>query len=441
MKHEFAIWISGVVLVLGLVSATGCDQEGPFTNEELRSLQPFRLASTLAPHDDSNSFAEDPQAAQLGKKLFYDARVGGTLGSYNDGTSNGSLGKAGETGRIACASCHQLDTGGSDHRSGGATSLGANYSERNAPSVINAAFSLWQFWDGRKDSLWSQALSPTENEVEGNGSRLVVAHLIYDNYKSDYEGIFGPMPSLTDHTRFPAAGKPGDAAFDGMADADKEAVNRVFANFGKAVAAYERRLTSLSFARSAFDRYLDGDQNAMSPAAIRGAKIFIGKASCNECHSGPFFSDFRFHNIGCPQQGDHVPESDDGRFLGLSMAKEDPFNRAGAFSDHPATAHLDSVLSAGLKGEFKTPTLRNVTKTAPYMHDGVYQNLWDVVNHYNFGGGTGRYAGERSPTLVPLLLAAREVDDLIEFLDSLGDGAPLPSEFPEGLIAPPPPAP
>src|SRR6185369_7349930 len=109
---------------------------------------------------------------------------------------------------------------------------------RNAPSVINAAYSSWLFWDGRRDSLWSQALGPVESNHEHNTSRLQVARLIYDKYRGPYETIFGPMPAMNDGTRFPAEGKPGDPAFDGMDAGDRVAVNRVFANFGKAIEAY-----------------------------------------------------------------------------------------------------------------------------------------------------------------------------------------------------------
>ena len=119
------------------------------------------------------------------------------------------------------------------------------------------------------------------------------------------------------------------------------------------------------------------------------------------------------------------------------------FTRGGGFSDDTTeTAYLSELTGPPpdrLLGQFKTPTLRNVAKTAPYMHDGVYQTLWDVVNHYNFGGVTGQYQGTRDPAVAPLMLTDAELGDLVEFLRALDDGPPLPSnDFPEGLLAPPP---
>lgn len=440
-----------------VASGIGCSAGDQFTTEELNTLRPYRVApSLMLPGDGSNIYADSVPAAQLGKKFFFETRFGGALGPDNDGATNGSLGVAGATGKTACASCHELDRGGTDHRSQpGNLSLGAGYTGRNAPAVINAAFSpIWQFWDGRKDSLWSQALGPVESAVEANSTRLQVAHVIYDNYKSDYENVVGAgsLPPLDDATRFPPIGKPGDPAYAAMAPADQDAVTRVFVNFAKTIAAYERQVTSLNFTSSPFDAYMAGNETQMDPAAIRGAKLFVGKAACIECHRGPMFTDFQFHNIGVPQQGDHVVDPDDGRLSGIAkimadVATGDNFTRSGDYSDEksdvvsgllPTDPTALATAQAALDGQFKTPTLRNVAKTAPYMHDGVYADLWDVVNHYNFGGETGHYAGTKSTTIQPLLLSNEEVGDLVEFLESLSDGDPAPStNFPEGLIFPP----
>jgi cytochrome c peroxidase len=209
----------------------------------------------------------------------------------------------------------------------------------------------------------------------------------------------------------------------------------VFANFGKAIAAYERKLVSVNFAPSPFDAFLAGDHEAMTPAAIRGAKLFVGKAACDECHRGTAFTDHKFHNIGAPQYGQYVLATDEGRYDGIAALNHNVFWRGGVFSDSPDGATTLAETNADI-GAFKTPTLRNVAKTAPYMHDGVYTTLWDVVNHYNFGGGTGAFAGTKEITLAPLLLEDRELEDLVEFLRALSDGAPHASEdFPEGLVA------
>lgn len=428
-----------------LTAGAGCTEAGPLSDDEMQRLRAFQLQPL--PADPSNSHGDDVKAAQLGKQLFFDARFSGPLGPDNVAGANGSLGPAGASGLVSCASCHVPAAGGVDQRSL-PVSLGAGYTQRNSPSVINAAYSpLWQFWDGRKDSIWSQALAPPEGAAEANTSRLAVVHFIAANYAQAYTDVFGPLPDLSDPSRFPATGKPMDASWDMMTAADQATVNGVYANFGKAIAAYERLLTSPNFQPSDFDRFMAGDKEAMSPAAIRGARLFIGHAGCAECHSGPMFTDYKFHNIGAPQTGQYVPTSDDGRRDVVKGIKDDPFNRNGAFSESKTDAHFAAFASltddqlADLDGLFKTPSLRNVSKTAPYMHDGVYADLWAVVNHYDFGGESGNYAGEKDPAISPLLLSDGDLDDLIEFLQALEDGPALSSTvFPvEGLTAPPPP--
>jgi cytochrome c peroxidase len=328
--------------------------------------------------------------------------------------------------------------------------------------VINAAYSPhWQFWDGRADSLWSQALGPPEGGAESNGNRLKVIHFLYDHpdYRTKYEEVFG-LGSLDDVPGFPAEGMPGkkpdcqsgdptEPAYDAYDciknDVVYEKINRIYANFGKLVAAYERRLTSRAFKPSPFDDFMAGNTDAMSAAAIRGARLFIGRAGCAECHNNSTFTDFDFHNIGAPQAGEYAKTVDQGRYAGVRPLAANGFNRMGAFSDD--TTNTDYLLGLSnemipdeLKGRFKTPTLRNVAKTAPYMHDGVYATLWDVVNHYNFGGVSGNYEGVRDPAIAPLLLTDAELGDLVEFLRALDDGPALPTDdFKEGLDQPPTP--
>jgi cytochrome c peroxidase len=429
LARAVIVLVSGVVLASGL----GCNQDGPLTDGEMDQLRAFMLPAQL-PDDPSNSFANDPAAAQLGKMFYFEPRFSGPLlAPYNVATgANGALGAANDTGKVSCASCHDPGNAGVDRRSvPNATSLGAGYTLRNAPTVINAAYSpLWQFWDGRVDSLWGQALGPPEGTAECNSSRLAIAHLIADKYKDAYNQVFGasyPLPDLSNATRFPLTGKPGDgSSFDTMATTDKDAVNRIYANFGKAIAAYERQLVSNNFNPSPFDQFMTGNKDAMSPAAIRGARLFVGHAGCAECHRGAMFSDYAFHNVGAPQAGQYVSPTDNGRISGILSLTSNVFNRGGAYSDDTNNTSYLSVdttqLPDFMTGQFKTPSLRNVSKTAPYMHDGVYQTLWDVVNHYNFGGETGNYAGEKDPAISPLMLSDAELSDLVEFLEALSDG-------------------
>jgi cytochrome c peroxidase len=438
--------VLGVSLAI-VGSLAACTDETTFTEEERTILSSYKLPDRPPPNP-SNRYADNAAAAVLGKKFFFDPRFSGALGPANDGTTNGSLGPVGATGKVSCYSCHQIEIGGADRRSRPqATSLGVNYGLRNAPTVINTAFSDtarggWQLWDGRRDSLWALALGPWEGANEHAGSRLQYAHHVYKYYRAEYEAVFGPMPVMTDPDGaplLPLSGKPGQPAFDTMSAENKAAINRFYANIGKAIEAFERRLISPSFEPSPFDKMLAGDETAMSPAAVRGAKLFIGKAACDECHRGPMFSDNKFHNIGCPQEGQNVPTIDVGRTRGITIVKADVFNRAGAYSDMQDDSHLANLMEQPTDvGAFRTPSLRNVEKTGPYMHNGVYTNMWDVVSHYNFGGGTGAYSGTKEAAVSPLLLTNQELDDIVEFLRSLSDGPPLATpDFPEGLVAPP----
>jgi cytochrome c peroxidase len=444
--------------LLALASAAiglACHDEGPLSDQEMTLLRAFTLPPEGPPVDASNIYGDLPAAQVLGKLLYFDGGYSGPLGAYNVKNTNGALGAATDEGKVSCQSCHDPMTAGVDHRSTpSATSLGASYTSRNAPTVINAAYApLWQFWDGRADSLWSQALLPPEGDAECAGSRLRVVHLLDEKYRTEYEAAFGAgsLPvELADLSRFPKPGNPGDG--DLKTDDDKRVVNGVYANFGKAIAAYERRLVSNNFQPSPFDAFMAGDTQAMSAAALRGARLFVGRAGCVECHRGPTFTDFSFHNVGAPQTGEYVPATDLGRYNGIDLIEarmadtQYDFTRRSLFSDQVDDTHLMALTQSGAddatksrtQGQFKTPSLRNVNKTAPYMHDGAYPTLWDVVNHYNFGGATGPFSGAKDPALSPLLLTDAELGDLVEFLRALDDGpANGADDLPGGLLGPP----
>jgi cytochrome c peroxidase len=404
------------LLCLGAVAATGCNLD-TLTEEEHSQLKSMTLGPV--PPSPSNAVADSPEAAALGQQFFFDKRFSGALLEASEG-----LGAVGDVERIACATCHNPGHGGADVRGTAGTSRGAGWTGRNALSVMNAAYSPWVFWDGRRDSLWSQALGPIEGEVEHNSGRLQVVRVIYDHYRDTYEKLFGTMPAMDDTGRFPVAGKPGVASYDNMEPTDKVAVNRVFANFGKAIEAYERKLVDKS---SAFDRFMAGDENALSPQAVRGAKLFVGKAACNECHSGSMLADGKFHNHGVPQHGANIPALDRGRTDGIPQLLANEFNTAGPYSDmNKADRWKDLRVTDGDLGAFKTPTLRNISKTGPYMHTGGFANLWDVVSWYNQAAGTDGFAGKReAASVVPLHLTNDEIAEVVEFMKSL-DGDPLP---------------
>lgn len=413
----------GVVLILlgvGPWWACGCADQ-PFTAVERAALEDLRLMA--APADPTNRFADDPAAARLGHQLFFDPRLSGPLQEVDDDFA-GALGEVGDVGKVSCSSCHDPAAGGADRRSRGPTSIGAGWTGRNAPTVLNASLSRWMFWDGRKDTEWSQALAPLESDVEHNISRLALAQVMFTVYRQPYEDIFGPMPPLDDAARFPADGRPGDPAWEAMAAEDQQAVDLIFANVGKAIAAYERGLVDVT---SPFDRFMAGDASAMSDAAVRGARLFVGRASCNECHSGPLLADGRFHNHGIAQAGATVPLIDEGRAAALATLLADPFNGKGAFSDdvEVGAAKLAEVgdEGPGALGAFKTPTLRNVSQSAPYMHTGGFVTLWDAVEWYRRAAGTDGFVGERAAEAEVLRLSDEDVNDLVAFLLALdGEG-------------------
>jgi cytochrome c peroxidase len=186
-----------------LLVVCGCTPS-QVTDEERAAL--LRLALPPLPPDRTNAVADKDDAAALGQMLFFDPRYSGPLLVGDDG-HNGALGAAGQRGLVACASCHDPARGGSDHRSQGPTSLGVAWGGRNAPTVFDDALEPrpWKFWDGRKDSQWSQALGPPEGAAELASSRVEVVRLLSDHYRGTYEKIFGP---LMDTSSLPASGRP-----------------------------------------------------------------------------------------------------------------------------------------------------------------------------------------------------------------------------------------
>ncbi len=379
------------------------EMSGLFSDSEWAVVQGLSPLPNKPPPSPTNRVADNPDAAQLGQMFFFDARFS------KDST-------------ISCATCHSPFHGFADVE---ATSLGNRRGTRNAPTVLNAAYNEWQFWDGRADTLWAQALFALEGEDEQAGTRLQYAHLVHRHYQADYEAVFGPLPNLEDAARFPPDGKPGDPTFDDMSEADRIAINTVFANIGKAVEAYERLLISRN---APFDRYVAGDEEAITLEAKRGLKVFIGKGVCVLCHGTPHFRDNDFHNIGIPQDG--LPE-DIGRFQGVEKLLADPFNSASIYSDSRAdAAQMLRLLEPRLEhqGEFKTPTLRNVALTAPYFHTGEFPTLASVIEFNNAGGTTNEFAGRSAVRVEPLHLTEQEKQDLVEFLETL-TGEPPPAHL------------
>jgi cytochrome c peroxidase len=380
----------------------------------------------LPPPDASNAVADDAAAARLGQTLFFEPRL--------------------SSGDVSCATCHVPGRGFTD---GKRRSEGVGRGRRHTPSLWNVAYNRWLFWDGRADSLWSQALSPMESATEMAGDRLRSAHLVAGDsgLRSAYESVFGPLPPLSDRGRFPDAGHPVAGSADdsrskvwsGMKSEDRAAVDRVFANLGKAIAAYERRLISR---RAEFDRFAEAlragrDGPALSMSARRGLKLFIGRAQCRVCHNGPNFTDGEFHNTGVPSSGEAGP-ADAGRSEGIALLLASPFNALSPLSDDrsPAAGSLLRFLrkTPDAWAQFKTPSLRNVARVAPYMHHGGLATVRDVLEFYSTRAGTVDPGPTGEKILIPLHLSPEELLDLTAFLEALTDEAIEPElmRAPEG---------
>jgi cytochrome c peroxidase len=391
----------------------------PWTDAELALLRSLRLDELpVLPPDPSNAVADSPQAANLGHMLFFDRQLS------KDGT-------------ISCASCHQPEKRFSD---GLATAQALGRSARNTPSLVGVAYSPWYYWDGRKDSQWAQALAPLEDAAEHGTNRMQLARVIAGDarYRKLYEGVFGTLPDVSDAGHFPVNGIADEswhAAWEGMREEDREVVNAVFANVGKALAAYQRKLLP---GAARFDAYVNAVLTSEAASSdftqdeIAGLRVFIGKGRCLECHNGPLFTNNEFHNTGLLPPAGSVP--DQGRMRAIALLKADPFNCVGAFSDaEPAQCVEFNFMRSDvpeLIGAMRTPSLRNLGGTAPYMHKGQLADLSAVVAHYNEAplALIGHNEAE------PLGLSKREMQQLEAFLLTLDAPPATAAQW----LAPPP---
>ena len=419
------------LLLIGAVSGCGAQEVliDVFTPAEfdlIKRLGPL----TDPPADPTNRYADNAAAAAFGQRLFFEKSYSQAIVVGDDG-SNGGLGAVGEQGKVSCASCHDPTHWYTDTRSKpGAVSLGVNYTERNSPPLVNAAYYAWNGWSGKQDPLWMQGAQGSESKVNFNSNRLIYVHVVFAKYRADYDALFPvPLdaaldPNAVDAARFPPSGRPkssataADGPWEMMASADRAIVNTIIVNCGKAIAAYERKLVSKN---APIDRYIGGDYGALNEQAKRGLKLFIGKAGCNACHDGTQLSDNDFHNTAVDQSlGAHAPATDEGRAPDLANLLASSFNGAGSYSDDPTTGAMKLANMMGGqeadRGRFRTKGLRNVAETGPYMHNGGLATLEDVVHFYNLGGHASGFAGTKDVLMVPLNLTDSEEADLVSFL-------------------------
>lgn len=265
-------------------------------------------------------------------------------------------------GTVSCATCHDPKKGFTDQAQF-STGINGQLGDKNSPTVINSAYHFFQFWDGRAGSLEEQAKGPIENPIEmGNTHEGAVQNIAaIAGYRPYFQKAFGSEEVTID-------------------------------KIAQAIATFERTVLS---GNSAWDRYVyNKDESALSDAAKRGLALFEGKALCTKCHVGFNLTDGIFHNIGIGMEKENP---DLGRFKVTKLEKD--------------------------KGAFKTPILRDLLKTAPYMHDGSEKTLESVVEYYNRGGNSNPWLDSQ---MKPLNLSQEEKADLVEFLKSLeGDWTPI----------------
>lgn len=253
--------------------------------------------------------------------------------------------------KVSCASCHDPKKGWSNGEAI-AAGIGGQRGGRSAPTVLNTAYQRFQFWDGRADSLEQQALGPIANPIEMNlPIEAAVKKLsAVEGYQKQFQAVFGSPVSA-----------------EGIA---------------KAIAAFERTVLS---GNAPFDKFKIGkDESALSDAAKQGMKVFFGKANCSACHVGPNFTDNGFHNIG-----------------------------VGMKAEKPDLGRYEISKLEGDRGSFKTPSLRDIARSAPYMHDGSIATLEEVVEHYAKGGVPNDYLDEE---IFALKLSSEEKSALVAFL-------------------------
>ncbi|MFP6683451.1 MAG: cytochrome c peroxidase [Polyangiaceae bacterium] len=387
--------------------------DGQWTEAQIALLESLSIgALPPTPPQPSNRVAEEPAAARLGHALFFDPRLS-------------------RNGKISCATCHLPALLFTD---GMTTSSGLAQTTRNAPTLVGVAHSPWMFWDGRRDSLWAQALGPIETAAEMGSTRVAVVRYVATDpaLAALYAQVFGAAPDLSDATRFPAQASPfgspeEQAAWNRMSASDRRRVDEVFANIGKSIGAYERLLVP---GPSRFDRYVEnlrgdtrhGTEVILGDEEIEGLRLFIdvGRTLCLRCHNGPLLTNQGFHLVGTASGKGPLPEF--GRFLGLQAVLVDPFNCLGSFSDaRPEDCQelrfLDKAHVGAAMGKFKTPTLRGLPRTGPYMHDGRFATLEEVIEHYRVPP-----AGPPAQEITPLVISDEESRALVAFLRSLDGG-------------------
>jgi cytochrome c peroxidase len=407
---QFAVtaFLTGLLALSPLFPAYGIapDKTPAWSKEETALLRSLWIGSLPPPpKDPTNQYSGNPKAEKLGQAFFFDKRFS-------------------KNGKVSCGTCHEH---GYSFTEDMPRAHGIGSTVRRTNHLIGMAYNSWYFWDGRADSLWAQALGPLENPNEHGISRTLCARIIAEHYRKEYEEVFGPLPSLPPETCIPFARPDPDdreayAAWTSLPPGKGEEITRVYVNMGKAIAAYVRIILP---GPAKFDRYVEaltkGDTAEMGRTLdrdeVEGLRLFIGKAKCVKCHSGPLFTNGEFRNTAVYKPSDLPP--DKGRADGIGKVLASEFNCLGKYSNAgPGDCRKLTSLSAdtrGMTGAFKVPSLRNVAERPPYMHAGQYWALWEVLSVYN----RLKPSPEMSPDLLHDSLNEREMDQVEAFLKTL----------------------
>jgi cytochrome c peroxidase len=380
MMRVAILWFLGSLSACGAIAAaqdpptTGL---GAFSDDQIGAILAHGPWSPVWRRDPSNRVSGQTPAVDLGRQLFFDARLS-------------------PSGRISCSSCHRPERSWSDGRPLG---MGLRPSRRNTPSLYDVRLNRWFGWGGGGDSLWGQTLRPLLDADEMGSSAAHVKEHITSNadLASAYRAAFGREASSV-------------GAEDALVDA------------AKALAAYQETIVS---GRTAFDAFRDalhvGDRAAAQrypAAALRGLAVFTGSGGCSTCHAGPAFTDGSLRDIAgtCADRAGNTAgaQGDPGRRADAARLLASPYSLAGPFNDDPQrTVHWRAKdLADASTGpvSFRVPSLRNVARTGPYLHDGSCASLIDTVRSHATGAGT---------------LADQDVNDLASFLETLAEVRPL----------------
>ncbi len=355
--------------------------------------------------DETNVWDGDRKAIAFGETLFSDTRL--------------------STAEISCQTCHDPNKGFSD---GEQLSQGVNQTVLHSPSLWEVAKQRWFFWNGRCDSLWCQAISPIESSDEMDSSRteLVFNLVENDDLRIAYEEIFAPLPDISNWPRVAKPTQnpedPANIAWTTMSEEEQHQATQVLVNVAKSIAAFE---ATFSVKEAPIDQFvtlfLADEQTALDSLTAseqEGLRLFIGDGNCHLCHSGNLFSDMEFHNIGLAPR-EWLVNTDLARYDGITFLRTNPFNSASEWSDAPngeRARRIDRLSQTTEQlGQFKTPTLRNLTTSSPYMHGGHFETLDEVIGHYSTLTETPEN-GHVEEFLQPRNWNDQQISSLVDFL-------------------------